>query len=108
MIYTAAAANSVLVEGWVTRLTANLLKAYKLNNNHKSDEWFQLFPTDLQEILPIHWDTDTKYFNDKRCMVGSMSQTYQSAPITLTKYAAIAVQKERYYVYSNTGHNHIT
>jgi len=57
-------ANAVSVESWVTRLTANLLEGYKLNNNHKSDEWFQLFPTDLREILPIHWDTDTEYFND--------------------------------------------
>mmetsp|Transcript_18441 Transcript_18441/g.21216 ORF Transcript_18441/g.21216 Transcript_18441/m.21216 type:complete len:479 (+) Transcript_18441:48-1484(+) len=62
----AAAANAVSVESWVTRLTANLLEAYKLNNNHVSDEWFQLFPTDLREILPIHWDTDsnTEQFND--------------------------------------------
>lgn len=82
------------VEGWVTRLTANLLEAYKLNNNHKSGEWFQLFPTDLREILPIHWDTDTKYLNDKRCMVGSMSQTYQSAPITLNQIRRYRCPKE--------------
>ena len=57
----------VSVEGWVTRLTASLLDL-QMKNKHKlllsssCEEgqriWLDLLPTNLRELLPIHWDDD--------------------------------------------------
>ena len=50
---------TVSVEGWVTRLTASLLEAQKNNNKTEGlQTWFDLFPTNLRQILPIHWDSN--------------------------------------------------
>jgi hypothetical protein len=50
-------AYAVSVEGWVTRLTACLLDA-QLNDNKSEamQTWLDLLPTNLRELLPIHWD----------------------------------------------------
>jgi hypothetical protein len=51
-------AYAVSVEGWVTRLTACLLDAQQKEEKPKAlRTWLKLLPTNLREILPIHWDS---------------------------------------------------
>lgn len=48
---------AVAVEGWVTRLTACLLEAQLQEDKPEGLRiWLDLLPTDLREILPVHWD----------------------------------------------------
>jgi hypothetical protein len=53
-------AYAVSVEGWVTRLTACLLDAQlKEEKSEALQTWLELLPTNLRQLLPIHWDSTT-------------------------------------------------
>ena len=79
---------TVSVEGWVTRLAARLLDTQQ---NYESQSkaiqiWLDLLPTNLREILPIHWgsiDDDLLSQTGSRSLEMAVDSAYfaRSGPI---------------------------
>ena len=77
---------AVSVEGWVTRLTASLLDIkYNLSlsssSSHSNDDeaiqaWLELLPTNLRDLLPIHWDSSMVASADCRALELAVDAAY--------------------------------